>query len=446
MIKALKWLFRNLSALALALVLAIAVWVSAVTGADPDEVRPYPLAIPLEVSGQDPSLVIMGIVPESINLTLRAPRSVWDKISSINNPIRAYIDLSGLSAGEHNLEVQVQIRVGPVQVISISPQSVTLGLQTLSSKTFRINLSIRGEVAVGFQAGAPEINDTQVTVSGPSSLVAQVTRVQMDLPIAGLRQDVQTSLPLHVLNADGIAINGLTLVPENVQVHVPITQQGGYRSIAVKVVVHGEVAGGYRLTNISVFPPILTVYSKEPTLVNELPGFVETEPLNLDGSSDDTDTHLALNLPEGISVVGDQTVQVRVGIAAIEGSLSLSNMKIETIGLGDGLDALISPGVVDVILTGPLPLLDKLSAGDVKIVVDLTGLEAGVHQLTPVAQIIINDVQVQSINPATIEVTISSNGKPTGTPTATPGQGAFPAEMPTETPTVKPLSSLLLSS
>jgi YbbR domain-containing protein len=415
-----KRLLQNLSMLGLALVLSIAVWVSAVTGADPDQVRVYPRAIPLEIVGQDPGLIIVGPVPESINLTLRAPRSVWDKLSTSANPVRAVVDLAGLSAGEHDLEVQAQIRVGPVRVISVVPQTVKVNLQPLATKTFAINLSVRGEVALGYRTGPPEMGTTQVVLSGPASLVADVKRVQADLSIAGLRQDVQTVLPLHALNASGATISGLTLNPENLQVNLPITQQGGYRDIAVKVVVHGQVADGYRLTDISVFPPILTVYSKEPSLVNKLPGYVETEPLNLDGSSQDTDTNLGLNLPRGISVLGDQTVQVQVGISAIEGSLSLNNIKVEIIGLADGLDAQISPEKVDLILTGPLPLLDKLSAGDVKIVVDLTGLEAGVHQLPPQAQIIINDVEVQSINPATIEVTISLNAKPTGTPMVSP--------------------------
>ncbi len=415
-----KLFVRNLSALGLALVLAIAVWVSAVTGADPDEVRAYPRAIPLEIVEQDPGQIIIGQVPESIRLTLRAPRSIWDKLSATDNSVRAVISLAGLSAGEHTLAVQVQIPVGPVQIISVAPQTVNVNLESLAITTFAINLAVRGEVAIGYRAGPPEMDASQVVLSGPASVIAKVKRVQADLSIAGLRQDVQTVLPLHALDASGATINGLTLNPENVQVHIPITQQGGYRDIAVKVVVRGQVSSGYRLTNISVFPPILTVYSKEPSLVNKLPGYVETEPLNLDEASQDADTNLGLNLPEGVSVVGDQTVQVQVGIAAIEGSLSLNNMQVEVIGLADGLDALISPEKVDVILTGPLPLLDKLSAGDVKIVVDLTGLTVGVHQLTLQAQIIINDVQVQSINPATIEVTISLNGKPTGTPTVTP--------------------------
>lgn len=418
---AFKWLLRNLGALALALVLAVAVWVSAVTNADPDEVHTYPRAVPLKVEGQDPGLIIVSKVPESINVILRAPRSVWDKLSTADNPISAVINLSGLSAGEHTLEVQIQpIRVVPVRVVSISLPSVTVDLQTLATKTFPISLVIRGDLPTGFKADPPEMDITQINLSGPAPLIAQVKRIQADLSISGQKQDIQTTLPLHILNERGAVINGLTLNPENVQVHIPIIQQGGYREIAVKVNVHGQAADGYRLTNISVFPLILTVYSKEPRLVDELPGFVETEPINLDGASDDIDTHPRLHLPDGISVVGNQTVQVRVGIAAIEDSRNLSNMKVEVIGLKDGLTATISPETVDVILTGPVPLLGKLSLGDIKIFVDVTGLEPGVHQLVPKPEIIINDVHVQLISPTTIEVTISASGTPTVTPSPTP--------------------------
>jgi YbbR domain-containing protein len=412
-----KWFIRNLSTLALALVLAIAVWISAVTAADPDEMRLYPQTIPLEIVGQDPGLVITSSIPDKISLTLRAPRSVWDKLSTTQDKARAVMDLSGLSAGQHQVTVQVQVTMRPVRIVSISPETVDLTLEPIATKTFPVKLSISGETAVGYQADAAVMNPKEVIVSGPVSLLAQVASIQADLSIAGMRQDVQASLPLHALGANGVTVNGLAVNPENALVHIPITQQGGYRDIAVKVLVHGQVAGGYRLTNISVFPPVLTVYSSQPSLVTDLPGFVETKPLNLDGASQDIDTGLGLNLPAGISAVGEQTVQVQVGIAAIEGSVSLNNMKVEIIGLADGLQAHISPESVDLILAGPLPLLDKLSARDVKIIVDLTGLTAGTHQLTPQAQIIINDVQIQSINPATIEVILSPLGAtPTGKP------------------------------
>jgi YbbR domain-containing protein len=234
--------------------------------------------------------------------------------------------------------------------------------------------------------------------------------------------------------------------PETVAVNLPITQQGGYRDIAVKVAARGQVAGGYRLTSISVYPPVLTVFSENPSIVNDLPGFVETEPLNLNGESQDIDTRLKLTLPAGVRVVGDQTVQVQVGIAPIEGSLSLSGIPIEVIGLTPGFEAHISPATVDVILTGPLPLLDKLTPGDVKFVIDLTGLESGTHQATPQAQILIADIRVQSLNPGTIEVIINQSGTPgpfgpsatgTPTPTGTPGTPG-PTQTPSPTPSPTP--------
>lgn len=416
-----NWLFRNLRTLAIALILALAVWVSAVTAADPDEVRSYPWPIELEVIGQDPGLIVVGHLPERVGITLRAPRSVWDEITaSDGQQVRAVLDLSGLGAGEHDLTIQAQVKVRPVRVVSVLPKTIHLSLEPLVTKSFPILFSVRGEPAVGYQAGAATLDPSDVTVSGPQSEIERVSRLQVELSIAGVRQDVQSALPLRILDANGLPVTGLSISPETIQVHIPITQQGGYRDIAVKVAVRGQVAGGYRLTNISVFPPVLTVYSANPAIVNDLPGFVETEPLNLNGESQDIDTRIALTLPAGASIVGEQTVHVQVGIAAIEGSLSLNGIPVEVIGLAPGLSAHISPATVDVILTGPLPVLDKLTPGDVKFIIDLTGLTSGVHQAVPQPQILIADIRVQSLNPGTIEVTIGPGGSSTSLPSPIP--------------------------
>lgn len=411
----LNWFLNNLKTFLLACAMAVAVWVSAVTTADPDEVRAYPRTIPLEVLGQDPRLVIVGTLPERVNVSLRAPRSVWEQLTATEGQVRALLDLSGLEAGQHRLQVQVQVAVQPVRIVSITPALLDVNLELLATKTLPIELAIRGEPAIGYEAGAPRLTPQQVTLVGPQSRVEQVVSVRSDLSIAGVRQDVQTTLALRLLDASGLAVNGLTVKPETVQVFIPITQQGGYRDIAVKVNVRGQVAPGYRLTTISVFPPVLTVYSPDPTLVRNLPGYIETEPLNLNGASQEIDTRLALVLPEGISVVGEQTVRVQVGVDSIEGSLSLSDVVINIIGLPPGLEAVISPERLDVILTGPLPLLDKLNAADVRFFVDLTGLAIGTHQVVPQAQIFVSDIQVQSFNPGTVEVILRP------APTPTPG-------------------------
>jgi YbbR domain-containing protein len=100
---------KNVRTFLLALALGVSVWVSAVSVADPNEVRPYPRPVPLEVVGQDPSLVLTSEIPSSVQVTLRAPRSVWETLAAREDAIRAILDLSGLSAGEHTKGIQLSI-------------------------------------------------------------------------------------------------------------------------------------------------------------------------------------------------------------------------------------------------------------------------------------------------------------------------------------------------
>jgi hypothetical protein len=55
-------------------------------------------------------------------------------------------------------------------------------------------------------------------------------------------------------------VTGVNISPAQVSVRKAISQRGGYRNVVVKVIVDGQVARGYRVTNISVFPPAVTVF------------------------------------------------------------------------------------------------------------------------------------------------------------------------------------------
>ena len=155
-----------------------------------------------------------------------------------------------------------------------------------------------------------------------------------------------------------------------------------------------------------------------PSLVNNLPGFVETSPLLLTGVKDDFDIRLSLSLPEGISVVGEQTVLVQVSVATIEGSVTLSNIKVEVIGLLDGLAGVTSPETVDVILSGPLPILETLKAENLRVYVDMTDQRIGTYQRSPKIELRISGIIVQSILPESLQVIVKV--APTATPTVAP--------------------------
>ncbi|MGE5251084.1 MAG: YbbR-like domain-containing protein [Bacteroidota bacterium] len=413
----------NLRTLLWAFILALAVWVAAVTAADPDQVRSLASPVPVEVVGQASGLVLRSDFPRQVSVILRAPTSVWERISAQPSSVRAILDLSGLGAGDHKLNIQVQISERPVRIVSVTPAQVSVSLEHLASRTLPVDLTLAGQPAVGYLAGKAILKPEEVAVAGAESKVEQVARARVAVSLDGAREGIDQSLPVEVLDADGRPVTGLSVSPEEIRVTLPIAQQGGYRDLAVKVVVKGQVATGYRLSNISVFPPVVTVYSSDPAVVNSLPGVVETQPLELRNASDDVTTRLGLNLPEGVSVVGERTVLIQAGISPIQSSLTISNEEVQIVGLTAGMTAEILPVTVDVIVSGPLPLLDTLTRQDIRVTVDVTGLPVGVHQLEPKIEILISDVSVDSILPGTIEVTITSSGTPIVTMTPTPTAG-----------------------
>jgi YbbR domain-containing protein len=415
-----RWLAINLRSFLLALVLGFAVWISAVTAADPDETRP-PLIVPLEIIGQDPSLVITNSVPSSIEVALRAPRTVWAKITNQENAVRAILDLTTLSAGDHELPIQISISVRPVQIVFAKPTTVAVKLEHLAVQTLPVRLTLSGQPAIGYQAGEVTVEPTEVIISGPQSLVDRVARARVLINLDNVRETIEQAMQIEIVDEQDVPLEGITVNPESVHVSIPLSQRGGFRDVAVKVVVRGQVAAGYRLENISVFPPVITIFAEEPEVVSELDGVVDTQPLELQDAKQDITTRLALNLPENVTIVGTegtQTVQVQVAISPIQTSVTLPNLPIQLIGLPDALAAQFSPQTVDVIVSGPLPVLEVLTPQDITVTVDVTGLDVGTHQLIPELETDIENVFKESILPGTVEVILSI--PPTATPTITP--------------------------
>ncbi|MDQ3005298.1 MAG: CdaR family protein [Chloroflexota bacterium] len=411
------WLASNIRTFLLALVLGASVWLSAVTGADPDQEQAFPNPVLLEVIGQDPSLILTSEIPSTIEVTLRAPRSVWEQLIAQENSVQGILDITGLSAGEHTQVIQIRIATRPAKTVRATPETVTFTLEPLSTQSLPVDIIVSGEPAVGYQAGEATVEPTQIAISGPESIVRQAARARVLVSLDDVRESIDQAFDVQILNDQNTILNGVSINPQSARVMIPISPQSGYRDLAVKVVVSGQVAAGYRLENISVFPPVITVFAEDPELVNALPGVVETQALDLQDARENISTRLALTLPDTITIVGTKTVQVQVAISPIQTSLTLLDQPINIIGLPDGFESHISPETVDVIISGPLPVLDALTPQDISVSIDVTGLDLGTHQLEPKVEVFVEDVLEGSILPGTVEVVLSILSTPTPIPT-----------------------------
>jgi hypothetical protein len=115
----------------------------------------------------------------------------------------------------------------------------------------------------------------------------------------------------------------------------------------------------------------------------------------------------------------DRSVLVTVGISALAGGRTMQ-IEVTAQGVSQALKTEISPQIVEVILSGPLPTLTQLNKDDITVIVDLFGLPPGEHRLQ-LEVISPDEVEVASLIPDTVEVTLTPViGEKTPVPTLRP--------------------------
>lgn len=392
----------------LAVVLSVVVWVGALFENQP-RAGEFGLPIPVEVLNESEDLVVAGEIPATVKVTILAPDRMWTTLTA--DRFHATLDMADLGPGTHEVPIVVRCDERQVRIQDYKPKTAQFSLERQGQRKMKVRARVLDEesVPLGYISKLPEVSPIEVMVSGAASLVDGVAEAVADVSLRGARATVRTSAKVILLDQDGNVINGLAVNPASVIVTVPIEEQLGYRTLTVRVVLTGTPASGYWVSSITVEPSAVTVFGN-PDVIGQLPGVLDTQPIDISGADEDVVQRVPLALPEGVLVLGEgvsEGVQVRVSIQASLGGQTVRRT-IVIQGLRSGYKATISPETVDIILSGPLPVLQQLKDEDVQVVVDLTRLVVGTHQVKPVVRLTEGlGLAVKSIVPESIEVQIT---------------------------------------
>ncbi len=429
---------NNLGSGILALALATIVWIVAVNEENPISEGVFKEPVPIQVVNKADNLYLYGDVTEQVQVRIRAPRTSWNSLTTAK--FEATIDLAGLPPGRHDLPIQVTCADRAVRIMEVSPATRLVRLELITDRWVSVQVNVLGNPALGYTRRTHTLTPDQVKVSGPESMVAQVESAVADLYLRGDEKDTQEKeLHLSPRDANDDPVGWVKLEPPTVTVRVPIEQEHGFKEVAVRATITGQVGSGYWVSNVSVEPATVTVIGS-PTALENIPGYVETTAIDVGGAEENISQQVPLALPNGVSVLGEQAVLVKINVTAIQGGLTVQR-ELVIQGLAEGYQSRASPETVDVILSGPLPKLDTLRPGDVVVILNLYGLEAGTHKVKPTV-LVPEGLVVESVLPATIEVLIARGTLPTLTPTPavtpTPTLAPTPVQ-PTPIPTPSPL-------
>jgi len=416
-----NWLRENFGTLTLSFLLAIAAWVAAISTRDPIQEQAYPEPLPILYRGLQENLLLTGDVPEQAEAVLRAPLSVWEAL--VPSDIQVVADLEGLGAGRHRIALKVLLQRRAVQVTALDPATIEITLEPLVSKTVGLRMEIIGEPAPDYEAEEPALDLQEVTVSGPKSLVDRVDAAEIHLDLTNRQRPIDQELQIIPVDFEGQPVEGLTLSAESVRVSLQITKRENIRRLVVVPIIEGreelEAEGWYRLVRIVHDPPEVAVFSEDPEALEALPGYVQTLPIDVSNVTETIERWVPLDLPQGFSLIGVQSIKVTVEIEPIMTTTAISR-PVEVEGLGYGLYAYPSPEQVGLILSGPAAVLDTLTPEQVHVVVDVSTLPVGTHVLEPQILDVPESVTYDAPTPATIEVVLTFVERPTSTPTPSP--------------------------
>lgn len=406
----------NLGTVILALLLAFVVWISATLQDDPYTVQEFS-NVSVELVGQPEDTIFFEDVAERVTVAARAPQSVLEDLSA--GDFRAVLDLSTTAPGTPaTLPIEVTTENEAVRIEGWSPAQQSVSLETVINRLVPIDVRVEGQVATGYQSSAVSLIPNQITVTGPAPLVTRVVSMTGSLDVEGAKEDVVEQVALRPVDQEGQLVSGVQWAPDQTQVRVAIRRRLGYKpDVQVVPDLRGDPAVGYRLGSVGVEPSTVTLAGL-PSILNELPGFVETLPISVTDATENLFKRTPITVPNSVVVVGLDYVTVTVEVLPIQGSRAIT-APVEIQGLSAQRVATASPSEVDAILQGPELALSALTPSDIRVVLDLFEYSSGVHRVAPDV-IAPEGVEVVSIIPETIEVVIGMAPTPTPTLTITP--------------------------
>lgn len=377
-------------------------------------VRVWPGPVPIEPFGQGSDVFILDISPQAVtSIRFVAPGDVAGTVSG--QSFRATVDLSGLVPASDGAPLTAPVTVEAldprIQVTGWSPAFVSVRLDPVTTRTVPVRVD-RGAVPEGLSAGEAQVDVTGARVRGPASVVERVDAAVARVIVDASGVDVDQDVDLIAVDARGDRLTPVDFDPPSVHVRIEVAVAGTTRTVAVVPVVEGTPAAGYAIGAVRVQP--VSVVISGPRSLLETIEQLETRPVSVDGARADLTETVALDLPDGVSVEGSETVRVSISVAALTGSRTYSVAVVLT-GISDASSYTLSSGSVLVTISGTLVSLNALDGSSLQAVGDVAGLGEGVH-IVALGVAVPGALTVTGVSPSTVSVTVASVATPTPPP------------------------------
>lgn len=419
--KLMKRLTNNPSLKILSILIAVILWLVVVNYDNPEVTETY--RIPVEVTNEK-VLEEMGKVYEVVGdsnvatIYVTGKRKIIDGLNG--SDFTATADLSQIDFREDGQELLVPIDISAKRYekelnITRATVNMKITLEELSTEQSYISGTTSGTPAEGYAIGEVTVSPNLIKISGPQSIVSQVSRIEANVNVDGLTEDFTASVTpvLYDENGNVIESSQLRLSQDRVAVGVQIL---GTKTVPVECQTTGTPPDGYLFAGLEYAPESIVIKGEAAVLNNIQKITIPGEAINLDGAAGDVENSIDITpyLSElGVSLVDPENN--KIAVKALVERLETRNMELpigslEVLNLPEEYEAAYSTSTVNIPVRGRNEDMSGLTLEQIKASVDLGGLQPGIHMVE--VNVTVSD-KFQVLGTVTLQIRIMEKGQET---------------------------------
>lgn len=375
--------YNNKIVMIFSIILAFVFWIILSTSASESTTKlisDIPINVSLSESAKDSGLMVFGMEDIKAEVSVSGNRLILGQLSKNDVQITAQQSANMInSTGKYTLELSAKknsILTDYEFTSSVSPKFVTVVVDRNKSKTFDIVPNIKFTADPNYFVAPIALSETQVTVSGPESLVSSIASatVESSIPETLNKSTEQKDLSINLFDSNGNKINmkNLTLSVQKVNANIMILQRK-FVNVAAEF---KSVPSGLDVKTLSlqILPNKIEIAAPADVIKNLTS--VPLEPIDLSQVNlDHYQVERAIKLPtdcRNLSDVYNATVKINLG-GFQSRTLSVKNIKFKN--LPEGKSVVSHTTNLTVKVMGPVAQVRQLSEEDVSAEVDLTDKE-----------------------------------------------------------------------
>lgn len=363
---------------------AVALWIIVTNINDP--VVPYKVSdVPVTIRNAN-LITDKGQIYEVLDgtdvidvVTITAPRSIIDSLDKSN--VVAVADMNDLtSLNTISIKLSTNKYNDKLESIKGSIDSVKLNIEDKQTKSLPLKTNTVGEVREGYVIGDVITDQNLVRISGPKSVISQISKALVEVDISGFTSNIGTDADIHLFdeNDNEVKSGSIEKSISKVRVNVEILE---VKTVPVRYSATGTPADGYRMTGeIESTRNYVNIAGKSKTVENIDAIEIPETAIDVTGAKENVTAMIDLKdyLPSGVSLA-DEDFSGKVNVTVFveqetERTVSIDVQNISITGVPEGYEATITEPeeTCDITLVGLASELNDIVVEEMTAAVDIT--------------------------------------------------------------------------